>query len=155
MHHRMQLFQRSFDLVGRIYNIKIFEFIFYIYLTKKKKKKKKRKKRNWTLFIFLSFLWFWEIRYIINRYSLLLYMCIIRTYFPLDWAFNSLYMLQKHVFACFAPSQLCNSSSTVVDRQHLISETIFWHPETLNHCMKTPIHRTFTIALTYLEPAYL
>ena len=39
---------------------------------------------------------------------LLLYMCIIRTCFPLDRAFLS--MQQKHVFACFALSQLCISS---------------------------------------------
>ena len=68
------------------------------------------KKRNLTDFIFLSFLGIWQVRHIIHRYLLLLYMCIIRTYFPLDWAFKILYMLQKHVFACFARAQLCISS---------------------------------------------
>ena len=65
------------------------------------------KKRN---FILLSFLGIWELRHIIDSYLLLLYMCIIRNYFPLDWTLRILDMLQKHVFACFARAQLCISS---------------------------------------------
>ena len=58
-------------------------------------------------FYFLSFLGFWETRHIINRCLLLLYMCIIHIYFPFDWAFKILYMIQKHVFA---RAKLCISS---------------------------------------------
>ena len=39
-----------------------------------------KKKRNLTVFIFLSFLGYLEMRHITDRYLLLLYMCIIRTY---------------------------------------------------------------------------
>ena len=69
-----------------------------------------KKKKLCFFFIFLSFLGFSAIQNIIDLYLLLLYMWIIRTYFPLDWVFKIIYILKKHVYAYFAHVQLCISS---------------------------------------------
>ena len=63
------------------------------------------KNETWQFLFFLPFLGIWEVWHIIDSYLLLLYMCIICTYFHSTELSNPLYVT-KTDFACFARAQL-------------------------------------------------
>ena len=104
-HGSMQL------LEYKLHYVPMFQYCsigFYSKYTKNCKYTKQKKKLDAFYFSVIS--WYLWVRHIIDSYLLFLYMCNIRTCFPLDWAFKILFMLQKHVLACFAREQLCISS---------------------------------------------